>query len=63
MVAEWLEAVFTVEWLLGASMGMAGKRLFAFVQASVNELRKVRSNRRPHNGDPIDPQSETQSES
>lgn len=39
MVQEWLDAVLTVEWLLGASMAFAGRQLRRFVSQTYSAFR------------------------
>lgn len=40
---EWLNAIFTTEWLLGAAMGFAGKRLITWVGDVVEGVRGVQA--------------------
>lgn len=42
MVSEWLDAIQTVNWLLGASMAFAGRKLLAWLEASVETVKNLR---------------------
>lgn len=42
MVKEWLQAILTVEWLLGASMAVGGRRLVTWVRDVLGAFRDMR---------------------